>query len=104
MGGVKRLLCLGLVWAGAAVLAGLLIAVADVGGRSVGTADGDGHGVLCVCVQGSEPRIVGESAACGSQVVDEFGGLRGTGELAGLPQMVLGVLVAGEQDPQRSQV
>jgi hypothetical protein len=31
-------------------------------------------------------------------VVDQFGGLRGTGELAGLARLVLGVFVAGEQD------
>ena len=71
---------------------------------SVAAADGDGYGVLCVCVQSSEPRIVGECAAGGSQVVDQFGGLRGTGELAGLSRMVLGVFVADEQDRQRSQV
>src|SRR6516165_2316676 len=71
---------------------------------SVAAADGDGCGVLGVCAQGPLLGIVGECAASGSQVVDQFGGVRGTGELAGLAEMVLGVLAVGEQDGKGGQV
>jgi len=68
------------------------------------SADGDGHGVLGVSTQGPVLRVVGEGAAAGAEVVDQYRGLRGAGDLAGPAWMPGDVFVAGEQDRQTSQV
>jgi hypothetical protein len=71
---------------------------------SVAVAGGDGYTVPGVSPQGLALRIVGERAAAGSQVVDQFRSVRGAGDLAGLVWLALGVFLAGEQDGQGCQV
>src|SRR5262249_42131057 len=104
-GSLKRHLRLAPVSAGAAVLAVAAFSLAGIDGLAPAATDRDRYGVLGVCPQGPAPRVVGERAAGGSQVVDQFRGPGGGGDLPGLMVMVrVDVLLAVEQDGKGGQM
>lgn len=76
-----------------------------VAGVSAIVADDDGYGIAGVGPESPLVRVVGESDACSSQMVDQLGGPRGCDDLGcALPRVVLGLVLACEQDGQGGQV